>query len=246
MPEFNILEKAGLPQVKKRTRSAVITNDDKKIAENLDFSFYDGDKSKGYGGYYYDGRWKIVAEVIKKRYGLNKSSKVLIDRCHKGFLVFDLMGLIPGILIYGVHPSEYPINHAMEGYGRWTLLNEPGNKSPIKAENEAKQKTIPYLIKSYSDCLPFKDNFFDTVISIENACAYHEKECKKVIKEIIRVSKNNGENCYIQNDSWRNGYEEKKLREWTFLCKTFLNAEGWEKLFMEEKYNGDWGFTIIQ
>lgn len=246
MPEFNLLEHAGLSQKKKRQRGEATKPEDKKIAEKLDFSFYDGDRSKGYGGYYYDGRWRAVAEKIKERYNLTEKSKVLIDRCHKGFLVYDLKKLIPGIIIYGIHPSEYPINHAMEGYGRWALINKVESGDPNIIEEKAKAEITPLLINGESDNLPFKNDFFDCVISIENACAYPESECRQVIKEIIRVSRNNGEKCYIQNDSWTNDNERQKLTDWTLLCKTFLDMIGWERLFKEVNYNGDWGFTIIQ
>lgn len=247
MPEFNLLETAGLPQRKERDREGSVTKKDKKIAEKLDFDFYDGERKYGYGGYNYDGRWRKVAEVAKKRYNLNKNSKVLIDRCHKGFLVYDLMKLIPGISVYGIHPKEYTINHAMEGFGKWFWLNfRKKDEEPRIIEEKAKQEIIPYLIKGDSNDLPFKNNFFDTIISIENACSYPLNQCKQVIKEIIRASKNNGEKCYIQNDSWTNQHERKKLIKWTKLCKTFLNVEEWEKLYDKEGYNGDWGFTIIE
>jgi len=67
-----------------------------------------------------------------------------------------------------------------------------------------------------------------------------------VVKEIVRVSKIGGMGCYIQNDSWTNEQEKEKLMNWTYLCKTFLDIKCWEKLFEEEEYYGDWGFTIIQ
>lgn len=246
MPHFNILEKAGLSQKKKRERAHPITEENKEEAEKLAFTFYDGDREYGYGGYYYDGRWKAVAKIIKERYNLNSSSKVLIDRCHKGFLVFDLKELIPGITVYGIHPREYALNHAMEGYGRWALINSKEEGDPEFIEEKAKKEIILYLLKSSSTEMPFKDNYFDCVISIENACSYSPDECRKVVKEIVRVSKDNGKNCYIQNDSWENEEQKKKLTAWTFLCKTFLDINGWEKLFLEEGYNGDWGFTIIE
>ena len=245
MPEYNILEVAGLPQTKKRDRGEKILEEDKRIAERLDFSFYDGIRSKGYGGYYYDGRWRKVAEVIRDRYKLTKDSKVLIDRCHKGFLVFDLMNLIPGITIYGIHPREYGINHAMEGYGRFAMINNICEGEPQVIEEDARRKIMPFLLKIESYELPFKDDFFDCIISIENACSYNPIQCKEVIKEIVRTSKNKGKNCYIQNDSWYNEKQKDKLLNWSFLCKTFLSIEEWEQLYESLGYQGDYGFTII-
>ena len=186
MPEFNLLEDAGLPQIKKRERNSSITDDDRKTAERLDFSFYDGDRDKGYGGYFYDGRWRNVAQNAIDWYGLDDRSRVLIDRCHKGFLVHDLIELIPGITVYGIHPSSYAINHAMEGFGSWARKNIPReNRDPRIIDLETRDKIAPFLLETSSDQMPFKDGFFDTVISIENACAYHPDQCKKVIEEIV-------------------------------------------------------------
>ncbi|GEM_PF-432255 len=262
MQHFNLLEASGLPQKKRLRRETQVTEEDKKIALRLDESFYDGTRDKGYGGYSYDGRWKRVAEVIRERYKLNSDSKVLIDRCHKGFLVYDLMELIPGIIVYGIMSNEYPINHAMDGYGEF-VLELLDHKSAFcsygsdqidlkKWQNlvqelqlKAREKVLPYLLKCDSFEIPFKDNYFDSVISIENACAYSPGQCEKVIREITRVSKNNG--CdYIQNDSWENEDQKKSLLNWTFLCKTFLAINEYEEMYKKMGYNGDYGFTIIE
>ncbi|MCX6746782.1 MAG: class I SAM-dependent methyltransferase [Candidatus Pacearchaeota archaeon] len=253
MSEFNLLESAGLPQKKKRDREGVITQEDREIAGKLAFDFYDGDRRYGYGGYIYDGRWKKVAESAKERYKLNPNSKVLIDRCHKGFLVHDLKQLIPEITVYGMHPKEYAINHAMEGFGRWFLLNSKERNEdprididPRLIEEKARDETSPFLIQADSREMPFGDNYFDCVISIENACSFPEEECRQIVREIVRVSKLSSHHCYIQNDSWENEEQKKKLLNWSKLCKTFLDMDQWKKLYEEEYYHGDFGFTIIE
>ena len=178
MQEYNILEKSELSQVKERGRKDNISEEDKKIAEKLGFSFYDGSREKGFGGYYYDGRWRKVAEVIRDRYGLHSGSKVLIDRCHKGFLVYDLMKLIPGIEVWGIHPSSYPLNHAMEGYGRWALINGiVEGEDCLMVDVKAREEVMSYLLKVDNLNLPFKDDYFDCVISIENICAFSSTLC---------------------------------------------------------------------
>ena len=221
-----------MPQRKERKRTRIVTQDDISRAEKLDFSFYDGTRDEGYGGYFYDGRWKNVALQARKRYGLNSESRVLVDRCHKGFLVFDLKELIPGIIVYGLHPKPYAINHAMDGYDN--------------LEEKAKNEIVPFLIEGDSSNMPFKNGFFDTVLSIESACAYPENQCIQVVKEIVRVSKNDGKKCYIQNDSYINEHEKNRLNEWTLLCKTFKSTKEWEELYKRIGYKGDFGFTIIQ
>ena len=49
----------------------------KMYAWELGKEYYDGARAYGYGGYKYDGRWKVVAEAIVERYGLKKGDKVL-------------------------------------------------------------------------------------------------------------------------------------------------------------------------
>ena len=48
---------------------------------------YDGKRINGYGGYNYDGRWKLLLPRIIKRYNLNKKSRVLDLGCKKGFFI---------------------------------------------------------------------------------------------------------------------------------------------------------------
>jgi SAM-dependent methyltransferase len=247
MPKFNILEKAGLPQIKIRSGIRENTPEIKAISNKIDFDYYDGDRKYGFGGYYYDGRWRKVAEVIKERYGLTSESKVLITRDEKGFISFDLMKLIPGIEVYAVHPSKYAINHAMEGYGRWALINcFAKNEDPKILDEKAKAEIMPYLIKLNSIELPFKDDYFDCVIAINDVCDYEESDCRKMIRELVRVTKNNGKKGYIQTDSWLDENGKIKMMDWILICKTYLNVNAWEKIYGEEGYGGDWGFVMFK
>ncbi len=244
MPEFNLLQ--DFPRVKRRALGREVTKEAITKAEKLDFDYYDGDRKFGFGGYVYDGRWNSVAKLAKERYNLNENSVVLVDRSDKGFLIFDLKKIIPGITVYGIHPSRYVINHAMEGYGKWALINGIETGDPKIIEEKARQEINFCFIQGEGWNLPFKDKFFDSVVSINNVCSYTEEKARLAVREIIRVSKNNGENCYIQNDSWRTPEEERMLKEWSLLCRTYLDTKGWEKLYQEEGYNGDWGYTIIE
>ena len=62
------------------------------IKEALKYSknYWDGNRRYGYGGYYYDGRWKNIAKKIIKKYKLKNSSKVIDLGCGKGFLIKDI------------------------------------------------------------------------------------------------------------------------------------------------------------
>jgi len=41
-----------------------------EIAKQWGFDFWDGERHYGYGGYKYDGRWRVVAEAMARHYGL--------------------------------------------------------------------------------------------------------------------------------------------------------------------------------
>ncbi len=249
MPEIHLLQ--TYPRISRTKIDRVLTPENRALAERLDFYYYDGKREYGFGGFVYDGRWQAVAQAMKEQYHLTPASKVLIDRCDKGFLVFDLKQLIPGVTMYGLHPRPYALNHALEGYGKWFLIQQKNEGKPLEEdpwviEEKARKEITPFLVQGDSCNMPFPDRYFDTVISINNACAYPPEDCKKVIREIMRVSKNNGEKCYIQNDSWRTEAEKEKLMQWTLLCQTFLDTTAWAQLYQELGYRGDWSHTIIE
>ena len=246
MPENNLLEEAGIPQLKHREGIRVVTPEIRAISKKLDFDYYDGDRKFGFGGYYYDGRWKNVADATQKKYKLNSKSKVLIERDEKGFLTHDLLELIPGITLYGTHCSNYPIHHAMDGFGKYLLKTKKVSKEEAEEVEKQKRETIiPLLLKVDNRNLPFRDNYFDTVISLNSICNHPEKECRQAVREIVRVSKHNGKNCYINTDSWRNNQQKSKLMDWVLICETFLDDKGWKRLYYEEGYQGYWGFVIF-
>ena len=37
-----------------------------KVAKQYDKNYWDGDRKYGYGGYKYDGRWRVVADNLVK------------------------------------------------------------------------------------------------------------------------------------------------------------------------------------
>ncbi|MBM3208383.1 MAG: class I SAM-dependent methyltransferase, partial [Chlamydiae bacterium] len=82
-----------------------------KIAKKFDEQYWDGDRKYGYGGYKYDGRWKALAQKLVDKYNLTSSSKILDVGCGKGFLIYEISQLVPGIEVRGIDISSYAIHN---------------------------------------------------------------------------------------------------------------------------------------
>lgn len=191
----------------------------RKIALKFSKEYFDGKRETGYGGYYYDGRWIEIAKKIIKKYKLKKNSKILDVGCAKGFLMHDLYKISKKkIKVYGVDISRYAKKNAM-----------PSVKKYIKT----------------CDCvnLPFKNNFFDFVISINTIHNLKKTMCIKSLKEIQRVSKGK---AFIQVDSYTDKKEHKNFLDWMLTANTFLTPDKWKILFKKANYNGDYGWTILK
>ena len=89
MREFDLLN--DYPVLKKRYVSEdTRTIKNRIIASYRDKIFYDGKRENGFGGFKYDGRWKIIAKKIFDIYQLKQNAKILQIGCDKGFLLQDI------------------------------------------------------------------------------------------------------------------------------------------------------------
>ena len=173
-----------LNTIKKINRSVIDRKNKKNnrvinISRKYGQEYFDGDRKFGYGGYKYDGRWISVAKRIKKIYRLNKNSRILDIGCAKGFLIKDLIDL--GFDAYGLDISEYAIKNS--------------HKDVVGRIHHGNAKY-----------LPFPDNSFDFVISLNTLHNLTKNDCKIALKEIVRVSKGKS---FIQVDSYNNLKEKK-------------------------------------
>ena len=86
-----------------------------EVAKCYDHDYWDGNRRFGYGGYrYIPGRWKGVAEALIKRYSLKAGSKVLDAGCGKGYLLYEMVLIEPGLEITGFDLSGYGLSNAKE------------------------------------------------------------------------------------------------------------------------------------
>lgn len=217
MPLVNLLK--SLPQSK---RPIILRKQKKnlksiKIASKFGKDYFDGKREHGYGGYYYDGRWKKVAKDFVKFFRIKKNYKILDIGCAKGFLVKDFNDL--GIDCYGIDISDYAIRNC---------------------HKDIKEKIFYGNAKK----IPFPDNFFDVVISINCAHNLELKECMIAIKEMNRVCKTN--NCFLQVDSYKNAYQKKLFEDWVLTAKTHFYPKKWREIFKKCSYKGCWNWTILK
>ena len=189
-----------------------------QIAKKLGKEYWDGDRRYGYGGYYYDGRWKKVAKDMIQYYDLKPGQKVLDIGCGKGFLLYDLKSAIPGIEVRGIDISKYALENAKE--------------------------EIKEVLDLGSACeLPYPDSYFDLVISINTLHYLYIYDLEKAIKEIERVGKGKS---YIVTESYRNEKEKANLLSWQLTCECFFTPEEWEWIFDKFGYRGDYSFVFFE
>jgi len=190
-----------------------------EIAKKYDFDYWDGDRRINYGGYkYMPGRWSPVADLMKTTYDLKPGQKVLDIGCGKGFQMFELTQSVPGIEVFGVDVSKYAFDNAKE---------------------EIKEN----ITVSCASVLPFEDNYFDFVFSINTLHNLKIDKLFSAIKEINRVSKNNK---YICVESYRNELEKQNLLYWQVTCESFYSPEEWEWIFKSNGYSGDYSFIYFE
>ena len=189
------------------------------LAKKYDFEYWDGDRRINYGGYkYIKNRWLPVAEKIKSFYKLGQKPKILDVGCGKGFLLYEFLQIIPEAAIFGLDISRYAIDNA---------------KSEIKNK----------LILGNSNKLPWPDNYFDLVISINTLHNLYSYDLFNSLKEIERVGKNNK---YICVESYRNEEEKANLLYWQVTCEAFNTPKEWHWWFQETCYTGDYSFIYFE
>lgn len=220
MAEINLLQK--LPRTKRSVaaRSAAKTDQHIQLSRQFGELYFDGPREYGYGGYRYDGRWVPVAQDIIARYQLRPDQRVLDVGCAKGFLVKDLMKALPGLEAFGLDISEYAL---------------------MKCEPEV----VGRLQRGTAEKLPFPDNSFDLVISINTIHNLKRDGCIRALREFTRVCRR-PENCFVQIDAYRTEAEKKLFESWCLTAETYLTPAEWVALFAEAEYSGDYYWTILE
>ena len=107
----------------------------------------------------------------------------------------------------------------------------------------AKPEVKSYLEVGNAKKLPYADNSFDLVISINTIHNLPLAECKQALGEIQRVTR---QSAFVTMDAWRNDKEKENLLKWNLTAKTYLHVDEWVELFQQVGYQGDYYWFIAE
>lgn len=189
------------------------TEEDRAIAREFGRDFFDGERKYGYGGFEYDPRfWRPVIPDLIAEYGLSRRSSVLDIGCAKGFMLHDLQEMVPGINVAGIDISDYAIENCIESV-----------------------KDLVQVGSAVS--LPYDDNVFDLVISINTI---HNLEVKKLVRALSEIDRVTKKDAFVTVDAYRNQEEKEAMMAWNLTARTILSVEEWVDLFLANGYSGDY------
>lgn len=190
-----------------------------KLAKKFALDYWDGDRRINYGGYkYMPGRWAPVGQAMIDHYGIKAGDKILDIGCGKGFQLYELTQLMPGVEVFGIDVSEYAIC-------------------------QAKEEIRDRLQVGNASSLPFPDNYFDFVFSLNTLHNLHNYDLDKALREMQRVGK---KNKYLCVESYRTEEEKANLLYWQVTCEAFCTPEEWAWWFKQTGYSGDHSFIYFE
>jgi SAM-dependent methyltransferase len=219
MAEINLLDRYPRSKRQIDERGASISEADRAVARRFGREFFDGDRLHGYGGYSYHPRfWQETVQRFRDYYQLEDGASVLDVGCAKGFMLYDFRQLLPRLRIAGIDVSMYALQNA---------------KEELKGA----------LAAATAEALPFPDDSFDLVISINSIHNLAPGDCRKALQEIQRVSR---KHAFITVDAWRNDDERERMLKWNLTALTYMHVDDWKALFREVGYTGDYHWFIAE
>jgi SAM-dependent methyltransferase len=187
-------------------------------AKEYEVDYWDGDRRYGYGGYRYDGRWKVVAEHLIAHYELGPAARILDVGCGKAHLLYELKQLLPQAEVTGFDVSRHGLADAPEAIR-------------------------PFLFRYRAqDPYPWGDDHFDLVLSL--GCLHNLRvfELETAVREIERV----GRQKYVMVESYRNELEQFNLECWALTAESFFDTAEWIWLYRHFGYSGDFEFIYFE
>ena len=190
-----------------------------ELAKKYGYDYWDGDRRICYGGYrYLEGRWEKIARKIVEHYSIPDKPKILDIGCGKGYLLYDFLKIIPDAEVFGIDISEYAIQNS-------------------------KPEIRDSLHVGSAVSLPWADNTFDLVLSINTFHNLYAFDLDAALREMERVGK---QNKYVCVESYRNEEEKANLLYWQVTCEAFNTPEEWRWWFNRTNYSGDYSFIYFE
>ena len=190
-----------------------------ELAKKFDYDYWDGDRRICYGGYrYIEGRWEQVARAIAEHYELPANPKILDIGCGKGYLLYDFLKVIPNAEVVGIDISQYAIENS-----------KPEIKDKLCVGNATQ--------------LPWDDQTFDLVISINALHCLEAYDLDSALREMERVGK---QHKYLCVESYRNEAEKANLLYWQVSCEAFNTPKEWDWWYQHTGYTGDHEYIYFE
>jgi ubiquinone/menaquinone biosynthesis C-methylase UbiE len=123
---------------------------------------------------------------------------------------------VPGITVKGLDISSYAIKNS-------------------------KQEVKRNLIVGDAREMPYPDNSFDLVVSINTVHNLDREGCKQALIEIERVSR---KDTFITVDAYRTDIEKERMFDWNLTALTIMSDREWKEFFLEVEYKGDFFWFI--
>jgi SAM-dependent methyltransferase len=217
--EINLLDRYPKSKRPIDERGVLITEEHRRIARRFGKEFFDGDRLTGYGGYNYHPRfWTDTVKRFRDYCRLPSNASILDVGCAKGFMLHDFKTQMPKAAVAGIDVSDYAITHAIDDMK-------------------------PFVKTGCASDLPFPNNSFDLVISINTVHNLPLDACKQALREIERVSRRH---AFVTMDAWRNDDEKQRMLQWNLTGLTYMHVDEWKALFMEVGYTGDYYWFIAE
>ena len=160
-----------------------------------------------------------MADRFVERYSLDSGMRVLDIGCGKGFQLAEIKMRHPALELHGIDISSYAVRNSHESV----------------REN---------IVLGSAEDLPFPDDYFDFVFSLNTLHNLTNPQLEKALKEITRVAK--GGRSYICVESFRNIQEFVNLLYWQVTCEQFCSPDEWSWWFDKTNYDGDYSFIYFE
>lgn len=206
--------------LRSRNEKEKLVQDEKRLEkmgsdyESFGFDYFDNKSlGVGYQGYKYDERYESAVKKMINYYGLKQGSKVLELGCAKGYILVEFKK--QGMDVTGLDISKYAVSRA----------------HPEVIDN--------ILVCDVTKCLPFRNSYFDLIISKELFPHISEGKIEFVIKEIMRCSKNTFAEIQCAGENRENLYK------WDKTHKILWNTQEWKDFLKKVGYNGHYHLKIL-